>query len=72
LPPPVPGEFGWIWLEYAGNAPGVRRWTGPATGQPYRFGADKRIGKVDKRDAIEFLKQRTAGGAERIWRLYRA
>jgi len=65
------GEFGWLWIEYVGKAPGVRMWPGEVTGQRYPFGADRRIGKVDIRDGLKFLTQRIGGGAERIWKLYR-
>lgn len=65
---PFPGEFGFLALEYTGNAPGVRLWRGAVTGVPYRFGKDQRVGLVDARDAIRFILQRTANGAVPVWR----
>ena len=70
-PPPVPGEIGWLHIAYTGKAPDVRMWPGEVTGQLYPFGGARRHGKVDKRDALKFLTQRLAGGAEPIWKLYR-
>lgn len=49
----------------------MKMWPGPFTGYRYPFGADRTHGKVDMRDAVQFLTQRVANEATRIWRPYK-
>lgn len=67
--PAWPGEVvGLILLEYVGEAPTPRTWRGLETGWPYRFGGARRVGYVDKADAIKWLSPRGGGRAFRIYR----
>jgi hypothetical protein len=50
--PLIPGEEGMVRLEYSG-AQQIATWTGHVTNVAYRFGATKRVGWVDRRDAGE-------------------
>ena len=59
-------------IEYTGNAPGTRLWTGPYTRYRYPFGRERTHGKVDIRDALKMLTAKIPDGTERLWRLYRA
>lgn len=46
------GARGFVELEYVGDQQ-IATWTGPVTNTQYRFGATRRMGYVDKRDAGE-------------------
>ena len=64
-----PGEVvGFVLLEYVGEAPNPRTWRGLETGCGYRFGGARRVGYVDKRDAIKFLAPRGGGKAFKLYR----
>uniref|UniRef100_A0A6M3LSQ7 Uncharacterized protein n=1 Tax=viral metagenome TaxID=1070528 RepID=A0A6M3LSQ7_9ZZZZ len=54
-----------------GKANGVKVWTGSATGACYLFGAERRAGFVDKRDAISLLTPALSGGARPVFRVER-
>lgn len=59
---------GLILLEYVGGAPNPRTWRGPETGCFYRFGGERRVGYVDKADAVKFLTPRGGGRAFKLYR----
>ena len=52
------GQEGMVILEYLGNSAGKQTWFGPVTGQKYTFGGSRRVGYVDRRDAVGMAKMR--------------
>ena len=66
-----PGESGLLELEYTGLAKRPTSRQGPATGCFYRFGGERRVGYVDKRDALAWLGVKETEEQRRTFRLWR-
>lgn len=67
----IPGEIGFLTLEYRGRADRARIWHGAVTASAYVFGGEERIKLVDLRDALRLLAPRLTAGAAPVFVLWR-
>ena len=65
----LPGGTGMTKLEYIGANQGNSTWFGPATQTRYVFGASRRIGYVDSRDADGMLAMKGKDGKSPVFRI---
>jgi hypothetical protein len=65
----LPGGAGMTKLEYIGDNQGDTTWFGPVTHTRYVFGANRRVGYVDSRDAQGMLAMKGKDGKSPVFRV---